>query len=304
MTVSDPSRPPSSAPTVVGPPTPVTAPATAVAASPADPAPPYEQCDECGSPVDAAQRYCVVCGAHRRHVDDPAARYLGQASARHAASRSSAGAAARAPRRDAAAASGRRSCSPSFPSPLPSAWPWAARPNNDDAKLIQALARHQAAVVTTSAALRRHPPARPPPRRSTGRTSAQRQPAQAPQGLDLLDAQGGQGGRLHPVRHRDADRRVQADQGPGAAGRPGHAEGSEVDRQDLRQPAEQPAGDGRGPVKLLRRSPQRDRRGGHRGGRATGRCPGRRPVARARGSARAAHRALRSHAVRARRPVL
>jgi hypothetical protein len=42
----------------------------------------YEQCDECHSPVDADQRYCVVCGAHRRHVRDPAARYLSTASAR------------------------------------------------------------------------------------------------------------------------------------------------------------------------------------------------------------------------------
>jgi len=41
-----------------------------------------QQCDECGEPVDALQRYCVNCGAHRRDVADPAARYLSQASAR------------------------------------------------------------------------------------------------------------------------------------------------------------------------------------------------------------------------------
>jgi hypothetical protein len=40
------------------------------------------QCDECGEPVEALQRYCVNCGAHRRGVADPAARYLSQASAR------------------------------------------------------------------------------------------------------------------------------------------------------------------------------------------------------------------------------
>lgn len=39
-------------------------------------------CDDCGSPVESAQRYCVVCGAHRRDVRDPAARYLSHASAR------------------------------------------------------------------------------------------------------------------------------------------------------------------------------------------------------------------------------
>lgn len=41
-----------------------------------DTASPYERCDECGAPVDKAQRYCVSCGARRRHVRDPAARHL------------------------------------------------------------------------------------------------------------------------------------------------------------------------------------------------------------------------------------
>jgi hypothetical protein len=43
---------------------------------------PYEQCDQCGAALDNAQRYCVVCGAHRRHVRDPAARYLSRATGR------------------------------------------------------------------------------------------------------------------------------------------------------------------------------------------------------------------------------
>lgn len=52
----------------------------------AHPAPPatvavHPQCDECGTVVAPEQRYCVSCGAHRRNVDDPAARYLSQASA-------------------------------------------------------------------------------------------------------------------------------------------------------------------------------------------------------------------------------
>jgi hypothetical protein len=43
---------------------------------------PYAQCDECGTAVDQGQRYCVNCGAHRRHVPDPAARYLAQSTSR------------------------------------------------------------------------------------------------------------------------------------------------------------------------------------------------------------------------------
>jgi hypothetical protein len=42
----------------------------------------YEQCDQCGAAVDRAQRYCVTCGTHRRHVYDPAARYLSAAASR------------------------------------------------------------------------------------------------------------------------------------------------------------------------------------------------------------------------------
>jgi hypothetical protein len=40
------------------------------------------ECEQCGAPVDRLQRYCVSCGAHRRHVPDPAGRYLAQSSAR------------------------------------------------------------------------------------------------------------------------------------------------------------------------------------------------------------------------------
>jgi hypothetical protein len=42
----------------------------------------FETCEECGSPVDRAQRYCVVCGTRRNHVNDPAVRYLSGASGR------------------------------------------------------------------------------------------------------------------------------------------------------------------------------------------------------------------------------
>jgi len=49
-----------------------------------------QRCDECGAPVDKDQRYCVACGAHRRHVNDPAARYLTQATARSRSKKTSA----------------------------------------------------------------------------------------------------------------------------------------------------------------------------------------------------------------------
>jgi hypothetical protein len=139
MTVSDPSPPPTIA-------------APIVPATPADPARPYEECDECGSPVDAAQRYCVVCGAHRRHVDDPATRYLSQASARARGPRSTAGATAsrRAPGR------GRSLGAALMLALIPVAAAVGVAvgrsSNGGDAKLIQALAHHQAAVVTTQTA--------------------------------------------------------------------------------------------------------------------------------------------------------
>jgi hypothetical protein len=50
------------------------------AAAPA--VPEYAQCADCGSAVDRLQRYCVTCGAHQRHVADPATRFLTRATAR------------------------------------------------------------------------------------------------------------------------------------------------------------------------------------------------------------------------------
>jgi len=43
---------------------------------------PYEACDQCGAPVDANQRYCVVCGIRRTHAYDPAARFMADATSR------------------------------------------------------------------------------------------------------------------------------------------------------------------------------------------------------------------------------
>jgi hypothetical protein len=42
----------------------------------------YETCDQCGAPVERSQRYCVACGSRRKHVSDPATRFLSGAASR------------------------------------------------------------------------------------------------------------------------------------------------------------------------------------------------------------------------------
>jgi hypothetical protein len=42
----------------------------------------YEPCDECGSPLDPQQRYCVECGARRGNGANPASRYFATMSKR------------------------------------------------------------------------------------------------------------------------------------------------------------------------------------------------------------------------------
>jgi hypothetical protein len=109
-----------------------------------------QQCDECGSPVDKDQRYCVACGAHRRHVNDPAARYLSQATARSRSKK-----AAGATRKEPSAGARFRGLGLALAIALV---PVAAAvgvvagrsSNNNDAKLIRALAQHQSAVGTTT----------------------------------------------------------------------------------------------------------------------------------------------------------
>ena len=46
----------------------------------ATPDPAYETCEQCGAPVDSTQRYCVECGTRRKHVADPAARFMSTAT--------------------------------------------------------------------------------------------------------------------------------------------------------------------------------------------------------------------------------
>jgi hypothetical protein len=125
--------------------------------SPASPAPDqtstpgqeYTPCDECGVPLDHAQRYCVNCGAHRRDANDPAARYLGEASAR---ARRGSGAPG------VVAASGVRRPPEWLAAIAIALVPVAAAvgiaigrsSNSQDAALIRALGKERASVVTAS----------------------------------------------------------------------------------------------------------------------------------------------------------
>ena len=48
-----------------------------------NPSPVYEPCSQCGAPLDDRQRFCVECGASRRHPSDPVTRHF-TAVTRHA----------------------------------------------------------------------------------------------------------------------------------------------------------------------------------------------------------------------------
>lgn len=112
----------------------------------------HARCDECGAAVADDQRYCVVCGAHRKHVNDPAAQYLSQATARSRGSRT--GAPARSQARPAGRARGLGTALVLALIPVAAAGGVLAgrSSSNDDAALIQALAKHQTAATTTTAA--------------------------------------------------------------------------------------------------------------------------------------------------------
>jgi hypothetical protein len=125
--------------------------ATAAPGAPAESAT-IQQCDECGAPVDKDQRYCVSCGAHRRHVNDPAARYLSQATARSRTSKVAATSRG-APRGGARSRGLALALAIAIIPVAAAAGVIAGRSsNNNDAKLIQALDRRQSAVAATSTA--------------------------------------------------------------------------------------------------------------------------------------------------------
>jgi hypothetical protein len=126
---------------------PTAPPVPAAPAAPAAAAPRAEEfgaCDQCGAPVDDRQRYCVSCGARRKHVYDPAARYMATATSR---SRS----AARGP------ATARRRIAPGLgTAAVLVAIPLAVglgvlvgRSGNGDDKLLAALRAQKPLVVTT-----------------------------------------------------------------------------------------------------------------------------------------------------------
>lgn len=132
------------------PPFPATAATVTIGAPPTET---HQRCDECGAPVDAVQRYCVVCGSHRRHVNDPAARYLSQASARSRASARATGSGRTSARGGRSRGLGTALVLAIIPVAAAAGVMIGRSSNNGDAKLIQALAKHQAAaVVTTSSA--------------------------------------------------------------------------------------------------------------------------------------------------------
>jgi hypothetical protein len=142
------AAPTAALPTVPGDAT--TVPTTPVPTVGSPPATTYQQCDECAAPVDVDQRYCVSCGAHRRNVNDPAARYLSHATARTRTSRAVA-----TQKRPRQTGSGVRGLGVAL---LLALIPAVAAvgvlvgrsSNNQDAKLIQALTRNQAARATTA----------------------------------------------------------------------------------------------------------------------------------------------------------
>jgi hypothetical protein len=129
-------------------------PQTAVTAIHAAPTVPT-LCDECSAPVEEEQRYCVVCGAHRRHVEDPASRYLSELTAR---SRTKRAATVARPSRPPARGLGLGLAVALALVPAAAAVGVVAErsSNNGNAKLIQALVRERAAANADATTRHRH----------------------------------------------------------------------------------------------------------------------------------------------------
>lgn len=109
----------------------------------------YAHCDECNAAVDHDQRYCVNCGAHRRHVNDPAARYLSQATARARSTTVTTGARPAAARRLPSLALALLLAV--IPVAVAIGVTVGRSSNNDDAQLIRELSRSQAQLAATRA---------------------------------------------------------------------------------------------------------------------------------------------------------
>lgn len=123
-----------------------------------DPPPAFTHCEECGAPVDHVQRYCVTCGAHRRHVADPAARYLSATTARaRESTRASSAPPAARPRRSSGL--GVAMMLAVIPVAVAVGVAVGRSSNNEDAKLIKELSRSPAQVAAASQATATSPSA-------------------------------------------------------------------------------------------------------------------------------------------------
>jgi len=107
----------------------------------------YEPCEECGSPLDPQQRYCVNCGARRGNGANPSSRYFAAMSKR---------AHRPAPRPVAKTGSGSRAAAVGFFALLPIAVAIgvvvgrSGNDNSDNQALMEAL-RNQPATATAGA---------------------------------------------------------------------------------------------------------------------------------------------------------
>jgi hypothetical protein len=108
----------------------------------------YEPCEECGSPLDPQQRYCVNCGARRGNGTNPSSRYFAAMSKR---------AHRPPPRPPAKTSSGSRAAAVGFFALLPIAVAIgvvvgrSGNDGNDNEALLEALRNQPAAVAGTTA---------------------------------------------------------------------------------------------------------------------------------------------------------
>ena len=108
---------------------------------------PVLACDDCGAPVDAEQRYCVVCGAHRRNVNDPVTRYLSEASAKSRRSKAAA-VARRSPQIGGSRGVVLALVIALIPAAAAAGVIAGRSSNNDDSNLIQALKHRESASAS------------------------------------------------------------------------------------------------------------------------------------------------------------